>query len=313
MTTFRGISSVWLFCASVGCNAFDAPIPDSDGERLVIPTDIRKPVVAEKKPPSVSGGTLLVLRSGGLAVASDPERDSIVIADLASGTLRGTIALEPGDEPGRLVEDAAGRVHVALRRGGAVVTVDPWTNTVLERRAVCGAPRGIALSAPETLEIACADGKLVTLPATSGGVLRSVSLEPDLRDVIVRNGVTTVTRFKSSELLRLDASGTVTARNRPTSVMGTRMVPITSESGRSFGPREVEQPFRPLVAWRALAGPNGSTVVVHQRAVDASIEIVDEPTSSGSSYGGGGTDSRRAAESVRTRSPSSAPRVRRPI
>ncbi|HVR21565.1 MAG TPA: c-type cytochrome, partial [Polyangiaceae bacterium] len=159
-------------------------------------------------------------------------------------------------------------------------------NTVLDRRAVCGAPRGIALSTPETLEIACADGKLVTLPTASGGVLRSVSLEADLRDVIVRDGVTTVTRFKSSELLRLDASGAVTARNRPTSVMGQRSVPIRTEDGRSLGQRTVEQPFRPLVAWRALAGPNGSTVVVHQRAVDASIEIIDKPTSSGSSYGG---------------------------
>ncbi|HVR21266.1 MAG TPA: hypothetical protein VMS65_16245, partial [Polyangiaceae bacterium] len=129
MTTFRGIGSVWLVLASVGCNAFDAPIPESDGERLVVPTDIRRPVVAEKKPPAISGGTLLVLRSGALAVASDPERDAIVVADLGSGTVRGTIALEAGDEPGRLVEDATGRVHVALRRGGAVVTVDPWTNT----------------------------------------------------------------------------------------------------------------------------------------------------------------------------------------
>ena len=313
MVTFRGIVSVSLCCASIGCNAFDAPIAESDGERLVVPTDMRRPVVADKKPPSISGGTLVVLRSGLLAVASDPERDSIVVADLGSGTLRGNIALQPGDEPGRLVEDATGRVHVALRRGGAVVTVDPWTNTVLERRAVCGAPRGIALSAPETLEVACADGKLVTLPTTSGGVLRSVPLEADLRDVIVRNGVTTVTRFKSSELLRLDASGTVTARNRPTSVLGHRMVPTKHESGQDFGPRLVEQPFRPLVAWRALAGPNGSTVVVHQRAVDASIEITDTPPRAEARTVGAGTDSRGAVESVRTRSPSSAPTVRRPI
>ena len=35
-----------------------------------------------------------------------------------------TVALNAGDEPGRVVADAAGRVHVALRRGGALVSID---------------------------------------------------------------------------------------------------------------------------------------------------------------------------------------------
>ena len=37
----------------------------------------------------------------------------------------GPSALNAGDEPGRVVEDGAGRVHVALRRGGALVSIDP--------------------------------------------------------------------------------------------------------------------------------------------------------------------------------------------
>jgi mono/diheme cytochrome c family protein len=287
MVSFRDLGALGVLFACVGCNAFDAPLPESSGNRLVIPTDTRAPLSAATKPPAVSGGTLIVQRSGLFAVASDPERDSLVIADLAAGTVARIVPLEKGDEPGRLVEDALGRVHVALRRGGAVVTVDPASGQILDRRAVCGAPRGIALSGADSLEVACADGKLVSLPTGAGGVTRSVPLEPDLRDVFVRNGETTVTRFKSAELLRLDATGAVSRRERPTSVLGFRTVSVRSGSSddSDLGLRQVERPFRPLVAWRTLAGPNGSTVIVHQRAVDAPIEIT-EPTEMGSSYGG---------------------------
>ena len=76
-------------------------------------------------PPAISGGTLLVLSDGNTVVASDPDRDTIYVVDLPSRTVTQTIALQPGDEPGRLVEDGAGRVHVALRGGGAVATCDP--------------------------------------------------------------------------------------------------------------------------------------------------------------------------------------------
>lgn len=288
MVSFRAIGAFGVLFACVGCNAFDAPIPDSSGGRLVIPTDTRTPLSAATKPPAISGGTLIVQRSGLLAVASDPERDTLVVADLATATVARTIPLEKGDEPGRLVEDSLGRVHVALRRGGAVVTVDPTSGLILDRRAVCGAPRGIALASADSLQVACADGKLVSLPTGTGAVLRTVTLEPDLRDVLVRDGMTTVTRFKSAELLRLDASGAVARREHPTSVLGFRTVTFhEGDDDDAVGITQIEQPFRPLVAWRTLAGPNGSTVVVHQRAVDASIEI-SEPTETGSSYGGDG-------------------------
>lgn len=253
----------------------------------MIPTDVRKPVTASVKPPPVSGGTLIVTRAS-LAVASDPERDTIVVADLTSQRVLKTIALEKGDEPGRLVEDNAGRVHVALRRSGAVVTVDPVSGALLDRRAVCGAPRGIALSSAETLEVACADGKLVTLPTGSGAATRTVTLEADLRDVVVQNGQISVSRLKSAEVLRLDANGAVTRRDRPPMVQGTRAVrPEGAKESEFETPLElISQPFRPLVAWRTLAGPDGSTVVIHQRAVDAPVPI-EKPSISGSSYGGG--------------------------
>ena len=49
------------------------------------------------------------------------------IVDLTQKKLERSVPLQPGDEPGRLVEDAQGLVHVALRRGAALVTIDPAT------------------------------------------------------------------------------------------------------------------------------------------------------------------------------------------
>jgi len=201
----------------------------------------------------------------------------------------GTVALEAGDEPGRLVEDGDGHVHVALRRGGAVVTIDPATRGVLARRPVCGAPRGITLAGTDSLAVACADGKLVTLPLMGERATRVVELGSDLRDVVTApSGGFTVSRLKSAELLRVDASGTVTRRDAPTLVLGQHSVPDHSQpADPQFGLplKQVSDPFRPVIAWRSLPGAQGSTVVVHQRAITAEIEIVP-PSMNGSSYGG---------------------------
>src|SRR5664279_3183837 len=63
------------------------------------------------------------LSDGHHAVVADPDRDRLMVVDLDAGTTV-EIALQAGDEPGRLVQDAAGRVHVALRRGGALLTIN---------------------------------------------------------------------------------------------------------------------------------------------------------------------------------------------
>src|SRR5258708_901413 len=75
----------------------------------------------------ISGGTMIVTHDGH-AVIADPDRDRILSVDLASQTVVNEVALNAGDEPGRLVEDAAGRIHVALRRGGAIVTLTDATS-----------------------------------------------------------------------------------------------------------------------------------------------------------------------------------------
>ena len=106
------------------------------------------PAAAVTTPPPISGGTLLVLRDGRTAVASDPDRDRIYVVDLDPEGVRATVMLpEPVAEPGRVVEDTDGRVHVALRGGRRVATIDPRDGRLLARRALCPAPRGLAFDA----------------------------------------------------------------------------------------------------------------------------------------------------------------------
>src|SRR5258706_3040355 len=70
----------------------------------------------------ITGGTMIVTHDGKRAVVADPDRDKLYVVDLASNSVQG-FALNAGDEPGRLVEDGAGRIHVGLRRGGALLTL----------------------------------------------------------------------------------------------------------------------------------------------------------------------------------------------
>jgi len=184
--------------------------------------------------------------------------------NLATNAVEATIALTAGDEPGRLVEDGAGRVHVALRSGGALATIDPAKGTIVERRAVCGAPRGVAYdSTTDLVWVACATGELVGLPAAGGPAAHTFAIERDLRDVIVNNGSLSVTKFRSAEVLRITSSGTIARRDALPS-------PQTS--------------FLPHVAWRTVAGPSGTVVAVHQAESTTSVQ-----TQVQGGYGGGGS------------------------
>ena len=182
-----------------------------DGGARSVPGPAALPGGAE--PPAISGGTLLVLADGTTAVAADPDRDVVWIVDLSTQSLLQQVALQPGDEPGRVAEDAAGRVHVALRRGGALLSIDPMAGNVLARRPVCPAPRGLAYDASaDALHVACMDGRLVTLPAAGGAATRTVQVDSDLRDVVIQGGELYVSRFRAAELLQLAADGTVAQR-----------------------------------------------------------------------------------------------------
>ena len=277
-----------------GCNSFDdKPAPGSgDGTHLVIPVDTRPAVASPVPLRPISGGTLSVTADGSAAIVADSERDLVTIVALPSFVVRSTIALQAGDEPGRSIEDADKHVHVALRGGGAIVSIDPVAGTIIDRRAVCKAPRGLAFdAASKLLHVACSEGKLVSLPAAGGDAVRTLTLEPDLRDVLVRGSELWVSTFKSAELLRIDSAGG-TLNNRVTIPQGAGQIsqpaPPDEFGNRTIGGQvSKEVVVDPGVAWRTVSTQAGGAVIVHQEAVADEIEI-SEPSETGSAYGGGG-------------------------
>jgi DNA-binding beta-propeller fold protein YncE len=229
-----------------------------------IPPTLLGTVTSATKPvPAITGGTLLAMSDGKTAVAADPDRDRVYVVDLTNDTVRSTIMLSEGDEPGRVIEDGAKRVHVALRRGGALVTIDPATGTVVGRRAVCSAPRGLAYQATgDLVHVACAGGELVSFPAASGAATRTLKLENDLRDIVLgANGSLLVSTFRRAEVLVVGSDGKIGKRLRPSA--GT--VPNVLMGGTRH--------TSPSVAWRMLpmGDAQGSVVILHQMGVDDEI------------------------------------------
>jgi mono/diheme cytochrome c family protein/DNA-binding beta-propeller fold protein YncE len=222
----------------------------------------------------ISGGNLLVTRDGA-AVIADSDRDRILMVDLATQGILGEVPLQ-GDEPGRLIEDGAGRVHVALRRGGAMLTLSSGRRgEVLYRRQVCGEPRGLAWDpATDLVHVACAGGELVSLAASGGDPVRTLRLERDLRDVVVTGSQLVVTKFRSADLMTIDAQGAIVARATP---------PVVQR----FGFQNADKPGLgadavPSVAWRTLAVPGTNRLLIsHQRQIQG--ELREEP----GGYGGG--------------------------
>ena len=248
------------------------PSMTMDPPGVQIPFDTRVATQATTPPPPISGGTLLVTRDGRYVVAADPDRDRVSIVELAdSGSLSATIALDAGDEPGRVVEDGSGLVHVALRRAGMIASIDVAAGTLVARRPVCAAPRGLAFEAgTDSLLIACAGGELVRMKASPSNLEPASEIahvEPDLRDVALTDGGAFVSRFKRAELLAVTGDGTVLASRRPV-----------------FPTRESS------VAWRTARASDGRVLMLHQIALSTEIEVGTQSvvaTTQGGAYGGG--------------------------
>jgi mono/diheme cytochrome c family protein len=288
----RFLGGVAMAIAVSGCNSFDDAPSEADTQpRLVIPVDERPASTASVRPTAISGGTLLVAADSTAAVVSDPERDTISVVDLSTLAIRQTIQLEAGDEPGRAVEDSDHFAHVVLRGSGTIAVVNTLTGNLVTRHAVCKAPRGIAFQpSSKQLHVACTEGKLVTLDAATGAVARTLSLDNDLRDVLVRGDELWVTRFKSAELLRVKADGTVAGRNTIPRRAGVLAQPPEQSDPNQFQ----ETPTKSVtidagVAWRATAAPAGGAVLVHQEEVADEIDLPG-PSTQGSAYGGGAFD-----------------------
>lgn len=259
------LTSLLLVAGATGCfaacSAYDTPLP---------PTP--QVVVAAKPPPAISGGTLIMAKNG-LAVAADSDRDRVFAVDLTSNKKVAEIALEEGDEPGRLAEDGQGLIHVALRNGGGVATIDIAAGEVVARTPVCAAPRGLAYQASEdAILVACAGGELATLKG--GKVTQTLHLDSDLRDVIVQEGEVFVSRFRNAELLKISL-GAVQQR-----------VTLLPFANGAFDENGNAQSFEPEVAWKMIPmNATKSIAMVHQRAMTTPVKIHVE---GGYSGGGGG-------------------------
>lgn len=260
---FVGSVAGLVVSTALGCGGVDGPAAPA------VPPPVSgtpgTPPTPRTQPPALSGGTLLVLRDGKTAVAADPDRDLIWLADLGKLEQTGRIELQSGDEPGRLVEDGAGKVHVALRRGGALLTIDPVAGKIVARRPACAAPRGVAYdAASDRLHLACAGGELVTFAASGGDPLRTVHLDSDLRDIVVKGSELLISRFRSAELLTVDSSGAVVGRVKPKSV--TSMFP--DPRGNPMGPATAE----PGVAWQLHLLPDGKVAMLYERGTTSAVD-----------------------------------------
>ncbi|MEX1364424.1 MAG: hypothetical protein AB1Z98_14965 [Nannocystaceae bacterium] len=244
--------------------------------------DARPVVRAAKTPPPISGGTLTVMDEGRTAIASDPDRDLVHVVDLEQLEARHAIALEDGDEPGRVVADDDGMVHVVARRGGVIVDIDPLAGQVLGRRAVCANPRGIVFDAQlDSLHVACAGGDLVTLPVASGGPTRRVWLGPDLRDVMLLPDGLAVSRFRSAKVLLLDDDGAVVQVMGPPTLHKADFGELGEDTGDT-------QTMRPNTAWRTIATPDGDWLRAHQVSTTKPLRLDSGGSSEGGSGSGGG-------------------------
>lgn len=254
--------------------------------------DERPVIRASSAPRPIQGGTLALSPDDRVAVVADADRDRIVLVDVVQGGVLATLPLGAGAEPGRVQLDGEGRAHVALRGTGEVVAVDLDARELGERRAVCGVPSGLAYDAArDELLVACQGGELVTLPAAGGPATRTVRVEQDLRDVVLKGERVFVSSFKRAELLELDAQGGVVRRTAPQTLGGQFFSPV-------FGTVSEPRTLEPAIAWRTLETPAG-VMMLHQRAqlddVDiglpghgAEAEAEAEPSGQGGASGGSG-------------------------
>ncbi|MFO0708613.1 MAG: cytochrome-c peroxidase [Sandaracinus sp.] len=226
--------------------------------------------------PPITGGTLHVTRAGTIVV-SDPDRDRVVLVDLATQRVMGEVRLPEGAFPARIAEDAEGHVHVVLRGRGEILSFDPYALGEASRHATCAEPRGLAFDErADVLRVACRDGSLDTLSLTGERLSREQLGVDDLRDVLVVDGRFYVTTFRSAEIHVFDAQLHPISTAVPTSRTDT-----TNVTGEVVD-------FLPEVAWRTVLD-GGRLVMVHQRGAERVVAPPTQPSYYGNGFLCGGS------------------------
>jgi hypothetical protein len=267
----------------------------SSGAAIGMPqTLVGLTVQSEKAPPPISGGTMMTTADGSTVVAADPERDQLYFVDATGMRKLHARELATGDEPGRLVEDAAGRIHVVLRGAHAIATLSREADSVITRREVCAVPRGIAYDAARNqVHVACAEGQLVTLSAEPTAVMptRTVDLGTDIRDVLVRGDELFVTRFRAAQLLVLNKDGVLQETRTPRSFGHDEERFVPQEGSNpvcgSVVSKTVHVESTPNVAWRAIDVPGSGVAMLHQRSRTDEIQVTAGGYGAGSNCGSG--------------------------
>lgn len=239
------------------------------------PLDERVPIQPRVRAKPIIGGTLEVTPDN-LAIAADPDRDLIHIADVETMELLHTISLDDGDEPGRITLGDDGMAYIVLRGSGKVAAIDILAGTVAATHDACKEPRGIDYDSLEgSLFVACADGNLVTLDAGSGVLQGRDEIAPDLRDVVMVNGTRYTSQFRAADLVGTDGSRWT--------------LPHVNESDFVRG-REEER--IPNVAWRTRQTDDDEVLVLHQLSSTQEVPLEPRPDDGldeeVSPYGGGG-------------------------
>jgi mono/diheme cytochrome c family protein len=107
----------------------------------------------------------------------------------------------------------------------------------------------------DRVHVACAGGELVSLPAAGGDAVRTITLERDLRDVVVVGAQLWVSTFRTAQIVVVNADGTVARR---------------LSLPHSFGDFKGET--SPSVAWRMLTMPDGHVGIAHQRGIVGPVQ-----------------------------------------
>jgi len=219
--------------------------------------DPSRTIVAKRTPPPLSGGTMTVTSSGQV-IAADPDRSLLYIIDVGARKTQ-TIELMEGDEPGRVIT-LGSRAYVALRGAGQVAVVELQSQTV-SRVDVCAHPRGLAVGGNKgSVLLACAGGELLSLEL-NGKVKTRTWIADDLRDVGVDAGGIWLTRYRSAELLRVDAEGGISGRQLPSTLTRTE----------AFGADPIQ--FSATLAARTISDRAGHPLMLHQRAQSTPINV----------------------------------------